>query len=122
MERLARCIEACPTVRLVATFQRFPTSRGGLRGFEESPPPEPCETSRSQHACPLLSGAGPCVASAEPRMGSMVHIYERRGQPAPERQLQQNAREAGLVLLTRTESSATQWVFRHGAATAMGGR
>ena len=43
MRRLARCIAACPTVRLVATLKRFPDDV--LAGFREAPPPECCETS-----------------------------------------------------------------------------
>ena len=58
MSRLARCIEESPTVRVVATLKRFPTSTEietvteaeekwphGLRGFREVLPPETCETS-----------------------------------------------------------------------------
>ena len=69
----ARCIEACPSVRAVATFQRFPPSRGGLVGFVESLPAEACETTWT--APKDVS----CEAEAP---GSTVHIYLRADESA----------------------------------------
>ena len=109
MGRLAHCIEACPTVRAVATFQPFPASRGGLCGFVEGAA-EMCGVSWDigNHSCPLLTGAGPCTAKAHP--GSAVHVYLRTGPHLVEpgkREL--TARAAGLALAW--ERGSSQWVF-----------
>ena len=128
MARLARCIEACPTVRVVASFQRFPTAHGGLRGFVEAEPPEPCEASWTvtKHSCPLLSGAGACTADPQLFNGSPVYIYERTStaaaiiredEPGPGEAagaaitIMEAARAAGLALIRVSQSGASEWVF-----------
>ena len=45
MARLARCIEVCSSIRIVASLRRFGRAHGGLRGFVEVGPPLTCETS-----------------------------------------------------------------------------
>ena len=80
MARLARCIEACPTIRLVASLRRFPESAARpesdgapLRGFAEQPPPLTCET--SWMAPRTIGGAMDVSRASNP--GSMVYLYTR---------------------------------------------
>lgn len=111
MRRLARCIEACPTVRVVASFQPFPVARGGgLRGFVETLPPEQCETSWtvSKHECPLLTGAGPCVAAKPMEPGSAVHIYVRTEESSA---AHRSSHAAGLTLVWSSTGGGTEWAF-----------
>ena len=128
MARLAQCIEACSTVRIVASMgARFPH---GLDGFAETLPNQMCEASWSvtKHACPLLSGTGPCTAAKRDGHATAVHIYERtadtpgrgvREDDVQNQRLQQHrlergtedvARCAGLTLQVVT-SGATEWIF-----------
>ena len=118
MSRLAQRIESCPTIRAVATLRRFPRAP---RGFAEAAPAEACETSWmvAKHACPLLSGTGPCTAGTGAGReasqealdikglsggGSHVYIYLRTSAVI------ENLHVAGLALV-RTTGGATQWQF-----------
>ena len=74
MARLAKCIEACPTVRVVATFQRFPE----LKGFVEVLPPERCESSWT---APRQMDTRRVDIAKE--YGSAVYIYKRGEEQAP---------------------------------------
>ena len=135
MSRLAQRIESCPTVRVVATLQRFPAGHAP-RGFAEAAPAEMCETSWmvAKHACPLLSGTGPCTAGARDGheiikggsgTGSAVYVYLRTATSGSARSgsarsggatsgsaavLLEDLHAAGLALM-RTTDGATQWQF-----------
>jgi hypothetical protein len=121
MSRIARRIEGCPTVRIVATLQRFPG--GPPKGFVESAPAEMCETSwmAAKHACPLLSGAGPCTAGAvgvaRTASGSAVYIYVRvatSSSSASRSAVGPGLDDAAGVALVRTASGASEWRFSGG--------
>ena len=106
--RLASCIDACPTVRAVVTFQRFPE----LCGFSE-PETVQCETTWT---------APREIESVHSRPGSTVHIYMRTAKRAvllAQPDTAPNAlatRTAGgdenLLMLEYDSAGRTQWCWR----------
>jgi SAM-dependent methyltransferase len=126
MARLARCIEACPSVRLVATLKRFPPTApsgsegecpSGLRGFREAPPPETCETSwmapRSIDSPPGLQNPGSSVYIyvRERRKGARRGMSSHRRDSAGSDEHEGENLDVGLARLAVSPSGSSEWVF-----------
>ena len=115
MVRLAKCIEACPTVRVVATFQRFPE----LKGFVEVLPPERCESSWT---APRQMDTRRVDIAKE--YGSAVYIYKRGEEQTPLGWRQRVAESlggskmappaetaGGLLTLASSKDGRSEWRF-----------
>ena len=101
MARIARCIEACPTVRVVASFRRFPSALGGLRGFAVSPPTELCET----------TWTAPKHLDDPPRVGSTIYIYLRDGAAEPSAAVALSTPRAAALAATPEACGAVEVLY-----------